>query len=81
MNEARHFTNLRAAMYHKLVIQQASSYALAGLFLSMLATFVACDLDAVRSEDFARYENDCRADAMHACSGHATSNIRVFKGF
>jgi hypothetical protein len=81
MNEAKHSANLRVIMYRNLVIHQAPSYALAGLFLSMLVTFVASDLDAVRQETLPRYEDDCRAVDMRSCAGHATSNIRVFRGF
>ena len=71
---------LRVIMYRKLVIRQAPSYLLAGLFFSMLVTFVAFDLDASRQEAFLRYEDDCRADAIRACPDHPTSNIRVFRG-
>lgn len=52
-------------MNHKRVKTQVSSYALAGIFLSLLATFVAYDVHAVRREARLQAEDTCR---MSPCS-------------
>jgi len=67
-------------MNRKLVAKQAASYALAGLLVSMLVTFVAFDLDAVRREAFLRDKGKWCAVAVGNCSGHATANIRGAPG-
>lgn len=48
-------------MNHNLVKAQASSYALAGVFILMLVTFVAFDLHAVRREAAIHDEATCQA--------------------
>jgi hypothetical protein len=67
-------------MKRKLVGNQAASYALAGLLLSMLVTFIAFDLNAVRREAFLQNEGKCSAVAVGACLGRATSTIRGVPG-
>jgi hypothetical protein len=67
-------------MNRKLVGKQAASYALAGLLVSMLVTFVAFDLNAVRREAFLRDEGACSASADSGCPGHATWAIRGVPG-
>ena len=67
-------------MNPKLVENQAASYALAGLFLSLLITFVACDLKAVRREAQLRYEDHCSTPALRACPGRATLAIEGVRG-
>jgi hypothetical protein len=59
-------------MNRKLVGNQAASYVLAGLLLSMLVTFVAFDLNAVRREAFLQNEGKCSTVAVSGCPGHAT---------
>jgi hypothetical protein len=59
-------------MNRKLVGNQAASYVMAGLLLSMLVTFVAFDLDAVRREAFLQNEGKCSTVTVSACPGHAT---------
>ena len=58
-------------MNRKLVGNQAASYLLAGLLLSMLVAFVAFDLNAVRREAFLQNEGKCSTAAVSACPGHA----------
>ena len=57
----------------------AASYVLAGLFLSMLVAFVACDLNAVRREAFNR-DDSCSSLAMRACFAHVTATIKGVPG-
>jgi hypothetical protein len=59
-------------MNRKPVGNQAASYVLAGLLLTMLVTFVAFDLNAVRREAFLQNEGKCSAVTLSACPGHAT---------
>jgi hypothetical protein len=59
-------------MNRKLVGNQAASYVLGGLLLTMLVTFVACDLNAVRREAFLQNEGKCSTVTVSACPGHAT---------
>ena len=66
-------------MNRKLVGNQAASYVLAGLLLSMLVTFVAFDLNAVRREAFLQSEGQCGAVALGACPGR-TWTIRGAPG-
>lgn len=56
-------------MNRKLVGNQAASYVLGGLLLSMLVAFVAFDLNAVRREAFVRNEAKCNATVVSACPG------------
>ena len=58
-------------MNRKLIGNQAASYVLAGLLLSMLVTFVAFDLNAVRREAFLQNEGKCSTVTVSACPGHA----------
>ena len=67
-------------MNRQLVANQAASYALAGLFLSLLVTFTACDLRAVRREAQLRYQDHCSTVALRACPGHATLAIEGVQG-
>jgi hypothetical protein len=60
-------------MNRKLVGKQAASYVLAGLLLSMLVTFVAFDLNAVRREAFLQNEGKCSTVTVSACPSHATT--------
>ena len=60
-------------MNRKLVGNQAASYVLAGLLLSMLVAFIAFDLDAVRREAFLRNEGNCTVVALSGCPGRATT--------
>ena len=59
-------------MNRKLVGNQAASYVVAGLLLSLLVTFVVFDLNAVRREAFLQNEGKCSTVAVSACPGHAT---------
>jgi hypothetical protein len=68
-------------MNRKRINNQAASYALAGLFLSLLVAFIAFDLNAVRREAFVQYDSKCSVVAPGACSGHAASTFGVFRGF
>ncbi len=67
-------------MNRKLVGNQAASYLLAGLLLSMLVAFVAFDLDAVRREAFFQNEGKCSVVAVGACAARATLTIRGAPG-
>jgi hypothetical protein len=60
-------------MNRKPVGNQAASYMLAGLLLSMLVTFIAFDLNAVRREAFLQNEGKCSTVTLSACPGHATT--------
>jgi hypothetical protein len=62
-------------MNRKLVGKQAASYALGGLLLSMVVTFVAFDVNAVRREAFIQNEGKCSTVAVSACPGRATSRM------
>jgi hypothetical protein len=62
-------------MNRKLIGNQAASYVLAGLLLSMLVTFVACDVNAVRREAFLQNEDQCTAVAVSACPARAPSTM------
>ena len=62
-------------MNRKLVGNQAASYLLAGLLLSMLVAFVAFDLNAVRREAFLQNEGQCTAAAVGSCPARATSTM------
>jgi hypothetical protein len=59
-------------MNRKLVGNQAASYLLAGLLVSMLVTFVVFDLNAVKREAFLQNAGKCTV-AVSTCSGHATT--------
>ena len=74
------FPNQRVSMKRKLVGNQAASYALAGLLLSMLVAFIAFDLNAVRREAFVEDEGRCSAVAVVACSGRANSTMWGVRG-
>jgi hypothetical protein len=67
-------------MNRKPVGNQAATYVLAGLLLSMLVTFVAFDLNAVRREAFLQNEGKCRAVAVGACPGRANSAMWGVRG-
>ena len=67
-------------MKRKLVGNQAASYALAGLLLSMLVTFIVFDLNAVRREAFVQDEGKCSAVAAVACPGRASSTMWGVRG-
>ena len=67
-------------MKRKLVGNQAATYALAGLLLSMLVTFIAFDLNAVRREAFVQNETQCTAAAVGACSGRSASTMWGVRG-
>jgi hypothetical protein len=60
-------------MNRKLVGNQAASYVVAGLLLSLLVAFVAFDLNAVRREAFLQNEGKCSTVTVSACPGHATA--------
>jgi hypothetical protein len=62
-------------MNRKLVGNQAASYVLAGLLLSMLVAFVAFDLHAVRREAFLQNEGQCTAVSVASCPARATSTM------
>ena len=68
-------------MIRKQIRNQAASYAVAGIFFSMLVAFVAFDLNAVRREALPQYEDTCSAVAVPACPSHATSTFTVFRNF
>jgi hypothetical protein len=68
-------------MNRKRVNNQAASYVLAGLFLSMLVAFIAFDLNAVRREAFVRYDAKCSVVPAGGCPGHPASTFGVFRGF
>ena len=67
-------------MKRKRIKGQAATYALAGIFFSMLVTFVAYDLDAVRREASIQGEDNCSALALGACPSHAASTIHGVRG-
>ena len=67
-------------MKRKQVKGQASAYALAGIFFSMLLTFIAYDLDAVRREASIQDEDNCSKVALRSCHGHAASPIHGVQG-
>jgi hypothetical protein len=77
---ARQSPTQRESMKRNLVGNQAASYALAGLLLSMLVAFIACDLNAVRREAFVQDEGKCSAVAVIACSGRANSTMWGVRG-
>jgi hypothetical protein len=66
-------------MNRKFVAGKAASYALAAIFFSMLVTFVACDVGAVRREALLRYEDNCAA-VVRACAGRAAATIHSVQG-
>ncbi|HLZ99941.1 MAG TPA: hypothetical protein VKP66_18530 [Steroidobacteraceae bacterium] len=67
-------------MNSKLARDQAATYVLAGLLLSMLVTFVAFDLKAVKREAFLRNEDKCSVVAVDACAGRAVSTMWGVRG-
>ena len=67
-------------MNRKLIGNQAASYLLAGLLLSMLVAFVAFDLDAVKREAFFQNAGKCSVVAVGACAERATLTIRGAPG-
>lgn len=54
---------------------QAASYVLGGLLLSMVVAFVAFDVHAVRREAFLQNEGKCSTVAVGACPGRAISTM------
>jgi hypothetical protein len=60
-------------MKRKLVGNQAASYVLGGLLLSMLVAFVAFDVNAARREAFIQNEAKCNAVVMGACPALAST--------
>jgi hypothetical protein len=58
-------------MNHKRSNCPAAAYALAVVLLSMLVTFIAFDLSAVRREADLRYQDNCGAVAERACAATA----------
>jgi hypothetical protein len=67
-------------MNRKLGGNQAVSYVLAALLLSMLVTFIAFDLRAVRREAFLQDENKCSVVAEDACTGRAIPTMWGVRG-
>jgi hypothetical protein len=67
-------------MKRKPIGNQATSYVLAGLLLSMLVMFVAFDLNAVRREAFVQNEGKCSAFALGGCPGSAISTMWGVRG-
>jgi hypothetical protein len=67
-------------MNRKLVGNRAATYVLAGLLLSMLVTFVAFDLNAVRREAFIQNDGKCSAAVVGACSDRAASTMWGVRG-
>jgi len=59
-------------MNRKALGNQAASYVLGGLLLSMVVAFVVFDVHAVRREAFLQNEGKCSTVAVSACPGHAT---------
>jgi hypothetical protein len=57
----------------------AAAYALAVVLLSMLVTFIALDLSAVRREANLRYPDNCGAVAERACVAPALQTAMVSK--
>ena len=67
-------------MKRKPVGDQAASYLLGGILLSMLVTFVAFDVNAVRREASLRTEGDCSTVGSGACAGRAARALRGVPG-
>ncbi len=57
----------------------AAAYALAVVLLSLLVTFIALDLSAVRREANLRYREDCGAVAERACAAPVLQTVMESK--
>ncbi len=80
LNAAGIFCTAGVIMKRKLINGQAATYTLAGIFFTMLVTFVVYDLDAVRRESGTQGEDRCSAVALRACPSRAASTIHGVQG-
>jgi hypothetical protein len=62
-------------MNRKRIGNQAASYLLAGLLVSMVVTFIAFDVKAVRREASFQNEGQCSTVAVSPCPGHTNSIV------